>query len=97
MNIVNINNRKIVIRNGRTIQRYWFEPKFNVFWLSKDNISNKIIHNKKIVKSTAEAVMFLAPAVNTNYQENHTKKCHICKKWTSEQNQQILALAATYQ
>ena len=41
--------------------------------------------------------MFLAQAVNTNQQENHTTKCHICKKWTSEQNQQILALAATYQ
>ena len=41
--------------------------------------------------------MFLAQAVNTNHQENHTTKCHICKKWTSEQNQQILALAATYQ
>ena len=70
---------------------------FNVFWLSKDNISNEIIHNKKIVKSMAEAVTFLAPAVNTNYQENHTTKCHIFKKRTSEQNQQILALAATYQ
>ena len=45
----------------------------------------------------AEAVTFLAPAVNTNYQENHTTKCPICKKRTSEQNQQILALAATYQ
>ena len=45
----------------------------------------------------AEAGMLLAPAVNTNYQENDTTKCHICKKRTSEQNHQILALAATYQ
>ena len=52
---------------------------------------------KRLLNLWQTLEMFLAPAVNTNYKENHTIICHICKKRTSEQNQQILALAATYQ
>ena len=48
-----------------------------------------------MAKPTEEARTFLEHAVKTNIREKHTTKFQICKKRTSEQNQQILALAAT--
>ena len=84
--------------NERIIQRYWFEPIFKHYLTVQTRYfkwNRLIIQKRKIFKPTADAGTFLAQAVNTNIHENHTKKCHICKKRTFEQNHQILTSAAT--
>ena len=84
--------------NECIIQRYWFEPIFKHYLAVQTQYfkwNRLIIHNKNIVKPTADAWTILAQAANTIIHENHTTKSHICKKRTFEQNHQILTLAAT--